>query len=365
MKISKSSLITLFLIVLNLALFYKLRFFLPLLSGKAQLLDLETYLRLLSDIKDGINPYTVSYMQSLGPPSVFYYFLPFSIFDLSVSIPLYTLTNIICGFATCFLFSRTFFEDKLKCFLILTLIYFSSFPVRFSIEMGQPNTVIGLFLTFLICYPRTKYLSFILSLIMIIKTNYFVLLLSFIKSNFWATVRALSYVAIITSLLFAVIKPSIYSYYITEKTGGFLLNTNNSSFDYYNQSIPTKIGGAIPEKSGVVIYTTIILFIFWKVFKTQNLMLGALASVMASPVSWQHYFAALFPVYLYSIIKTKGILRILSLFAFFLYWIEFPFLHHAQVNLFTVILSKHYLISAMLLFLIISKNKLISHPASK
>lgn len=365
MKVPRFSLITFFLILLNLTLFYKLHFFLPQLSGQAQLLDLETYLRLINDIKSGINPYTVTYMQSLGPPTVFFYFLPFSIFNIQTAKLLFTLVNISCGFAMCHLLTRALFKNKLNWFLLLTLLFFSSFPARFSVEMGQPNLVICFLISLLIRRPKTKYLSVILSSILIIKTNFVISLIPLVKNNLGVVIKTLLIVFLLSMSLLSVVKPSIYSYYLTQKTGVFLPKATNKAFDYYNQSIPAKFAALGFENFTIPAYLILVLLIFWQIFKSQNLILGILASIIISPVSWQHYFAVLFPIFVYTLIKTKGSDRILPLFAFLLYWIEFPFLHSVQANFFTILLSSHFLISAAILFLIVSKNISVTHPASK
>lgn len=365
MKISRFSLITFSLILLNLALFYKLHFFIPQLSGQAQLLDLQTYLRLVDDIKSGINPYTVSYMQTLGPPSVFFYFLPFSIFNIQTAKFLFTLINISCGFATCYLLTKTLLKNKLNWFLFLTLIFFSSFPTRFSIEMGQPNIVICFLISLLICIPKTKYLSAVLSSIIIIKTNFLVSLLSLVKNNFKVVIKTLLGVFLLSLLLFPIIKPSIYSYYLTQKTSNFLPNETEKVYDYYSQSVPAKLAALGFGNFTVPAYLILVLLALRQVFKSQNLILGILASVIISPVSWQHYFAVLFPIYIYSFISSKGRSKILSFLAFLLYWIEFPLLHSAQASILTTILSSHFLISAVILFFILSKNISVTHPASK
>jgi hypothetical protein len=77
------------LLLLNILLFYKLKYFIPQLTGSAQLLDLKYYYDLAGDIWAGINPYTVSYTQTLGPPTVFFYFLFFSVFNINTGVSLY------------------------------------------------------------------------------------------------------------------------------------------------------------------------------------------------------------------------------------------------------------------------------------
>jgi len=386
MKLFRPPFIFSILLLFNLLLFIKLRFFLPQLAGNSQLLDLETYHHLVKDVFMGINPYTVSYMQTLGPPTVLFYFLPFSLFSLPTAKFLFTIINIICGFATCYVLAKNFFQNShrprnashtsevktpnlhtINIFLIFTLIFFSSFPVRFSIEMGQPNLVIGYLVSLLVCKANTKYLNVILSLIVIIKTNYFIALISLLKKNATIMAKTLLIILGIVVLLLPIIKPSFYTHYLTHKTGDLLPSVGSTQeLNYYNQSIPARLNGLGLEHATIPLYVVSVLIILMCVYKSGNIMLGIIASIILSPVSWQHYYAVLFPVFIFTFVNTKNIrYRIILLIAYLLFWIEFPFLHSTRVNLFTALLSSHYLISAIILFTLIFKQKIPTSSVSK
>src|SRR4030042_2805245 len=128
----------LFLLILNFLLFLKLEFYISRLTGDTTLLDFDAYFRLIENIKKGINPYTITYMQTLGPPAVFLYFLPFSVFPINIARGLFTFINISCGFLSCFLLASHFLpKGKIYVLLLLNLLLFSAFPLRFFIESGQ------------------------------------------------------------------------------------------------------------------------------------------------------------------------------------------------------------------------------------
>lgn len=408
------------LLLFNLLLLIKLRFFLPQLTGNSQLLDLETYYRLVKDVFMGINPYTVSYMQTLGPPTVLFYFLPFSLFNFGTAKFLFTFINMICGIATCYVLAKYFFQNNhsprnashtlevkapnlhtINIFLVLTLIFFSSFPVRFSIEMGQPNLVIGYLVSLLVCSVTRKKdfltslqndksmtVSFVLASIIILKTNYLIVLISLLKKNAALMTKTLITIIGIVVLLFPIIKPSFYAYYLTHKTGNLLPSVGNTQeLNYYNQSIPARLYTLGLEHATIPLYVVSVLIILWIVYKSGNIILGIIASIILSPVSWQHYYAVLFPIFILVSFPTRSTIYIDSHFrgndklefykqrmrsnrfaliiSFFFWWIEFPFLHDAEVNLFTAILSSHYLISELMLFFIIFKLQIRSHSASK
>lgn len=358
MKSITSRVVFSLLILFNLIIFIKLKFFIPQLSGRTHLLDFETYIRLIKDIGTGINPYTVNYMQTLGPPTVFIYFLPFSVFNLPTAKFLYTLLNIICGFAICSAIAKKFFrKNTINWFLLLTLLFFSSFPARFSIEIGQPNLVSGYLITLLICRPKTKITNIILSFLITVKANYIVLLISFVQKNLKLVIKSFFTFILIVVFFFPIIKPAFYSYYLLHKNQNILpVITNRDTLNYYNQSIPARLSTLGFGNLTPGLFLILALITFWTVYKSQNLYLGILASIILSPVSWQHYFAVLYPVFIVSFLKTKGFYKAMALISLFFWWVEFPFLHTAKVNLFTAVLSSHYLISAIVLFFIIYKN---------
>ena len=428
MKLFRSPFIFSILILFNLLIFIRLRFFLPQMAGPSQLLDLETYYRLVEGVLMGINPYTVSYMQTLGPPTVLFYFLPFSFFSLPTAKFLFTIINIICGFATCHMLAINLSSQEKSVnvdsrlppsfrnfgrasrgnggrnshpkfinpsvlsnyrniwFLILTLLFFSSFPVRFSIEMGQPNLVIGYLVSLLICsvtsknnsaVPRFysgllnnsygKQVPYILASIVILKTNYLITLISLLKNNSKLTAKTLIIILGTVVLMLPVVKLSFYTFYLLNKTGNFIPQiSNNQQLNYYNQSIPARLNVLGLEHTALLFYVVLALIILWIVYNSGNIMLGIIASIILSPVSWQHYYAVLFPVFIFTFVNTKNIrYRILLLIAYLLFWIEFPFLHNTGVNLFTALISSHYLISAIILFTLIFKQKIPTSSVSK
>ena len=164
-----------------------------------------------------------------------------------------------------------------------------------------------------------------------------------------------------------VVKLSFYTFYLLNKTGNFIPQiSNNQQLNYYNQSIPARLNVLGLEHTALLFYVVLALIILMCVYNSGNIMLGIIASIILSPVSWQHYYAVLFPVFIFTFVNTKNIrYRILLLIAYLLFWIEFPFLHNTGVNLFTALISSHYLISAIILFTLIFKQKIPTSSVSK
>jgi hypothetical protein len=356
----KIIILSLFIIVV--VLFYKLNFYIPQITGQTSLSDFDIYYRLTNDLKLGFNPYKVSYMQTLGPPLVFLYYFPFSFFSLVTARSLITIINLAAGVWVCIILTNkmTFYRNnKLITSLILILFYFSSFPVRFSIEMGQPNILIGLFLSILL--TNNKYISAVIPLIISIKTNYLILLISFIKNRKILLIKCVYWIILITTISMLFISPNWYVYYI-KHTLQHIVTTNNTSFnlDYYNQSIFSTIRrfGFINMVFPVSYFIITVCLII--TFQSGNILLGIIYSLIFSPVSWQHYYASIFPVYIlalsHSKFNKKSVCFILILML--MWWIEFPGLHNAKINIINEILASHYFLSAFLLSLYIIFNKI-------
>lgn len=349
------------LLVFNLIVFTKLNFFFPLISGASHLLDFDDYYHLVHDLINHINPYGVSYMTSWGPPPVFLYFLPFSFFKLSVARSLTTLINIAAGFLTCYVLSKKLFGRSLIPFLILIFIFFSSFPARFSLEMGQPNLLIALFISIILTTKSSNIKAFFLSLVISLKTFYALALLPIFKRQPKTAIKTVVVLIFLLASTLPIFSLGINKYYAS-KTLPLLFSgaTNLKTLEYYNQSTL-----ALLSRTGIHIATNNIYFVVLLlaviiILVSGSVEIAIIYSVIFSIISWQHYYAALFPVYV--LVFTKTPKKMLHVFYFlillFFWWVEFPWLHNASKTLLNGILASHYFISGFLLsFLIIGKEK--------
>jgi hypothetical protein len=87
--------------------------------------------------------------------------------------------------------------------------------------------------------------------------------------------------------------------------------------------------------------------------------LSVIATILLSPVSWQHYFTILFPIFVFVFFTMKKNIKNLLVFtfAFILWFIEFPWIHYTTPNLLTGLLASHYFISGLLLSFLLLKKK--------
>ena len=354
------------LFAFNISIFLKLNFFIPQLTGNSILVDFDAYYKLLGDIKEEVNPYTVGYMQTLGPPLVFTYFLPFSFFGLQTARSLFTFINISSGFAVCFLLAKKYSPRKTGLlFLALNSALFSSFPARFSIELGQSNLIATLLATIALTQMGAHKKGVSLAALTIVKTFFAFSLLAFLKKNRKTLLVALFYLTLFFFVGSIFFKLSWYSFYVREKLPNlFLPNTKAitlTSSDYYNQTLITALSriGLIQFAQPAYFISAVggaVLVIF-----TGSLSFSLILSIILSVISWQHYFVVLFPIFVktFSEMKKSKTNTIIFALAALFWWIEFPWLHNAKLTLLTGLLSSHYLISAFLLgfLVLITKPK--------
>jgi hypothetical protein len=319
------------------------------------MLDFDAYYRLISDIKKGINPYSVDYMRTLGPPLVFVYYFPFSFLNLEISRSVFNIINISSLFISIhMLISKYVKKHYLTGFLAVTTIILSSFPIRFAIYQGQPIMVIALIITLLLLSNDEKEKGLLLSLITLIKTNYVLSSISFIKKMkraFLVNVLLLS-LFIVVSFAFIDIR-----YYLQYSQKIILdLTTSFSNVSYYDQSLKaTMVRFGTYNK---YLYFLIIGYIVYYLFKSAKFINGIIVSVILSPVAWQHYFAAFFPIFIYLFVKLKKRYILLFSVAFILWWIEIPYFHQPSNSLIFNLFESHYFFSGILLLIFDNRIKI-------
>jgi len=353
-------LINSFLIILLVFLFTKISLFGKIFFQNTPLYDFDLYYTLIENIKSGINPYSPNLTFSLGPPLVFLYFFPFSFFELSIARILATTINITAGFFLCFLLAKKFNKEYLlTTFLILSILFFSSFLPRFSLGMGQPSILLTLLVTLVIVSKNSFWKGIILAGVASIKTIFIFPILSFVRNKKLILSFLLTIIFfVLLSLLF--IKPDWYVYYfqtVFSKLNGSPMVS--SELDYYNQSLKSTFFRLGIIDSYKYLFFPILTISSVIIAITGSFELSIIATLLLSPVSWQHYFTVLFPIFIVVGFTMKKNLKNMFLFAlsFFLWFFEFPQLHTASTGLINGISASHFFISGLFLFYLIWTTK--------
>lgn len=295
--------------------------------------DFSQYFYGLKTIIHGLNPYIAdqnSLTPTVYPPFVLLLLSPFGF------LPIFWAGKVWTFFSIIFLFSAVYFIFKIynkkifsnSGFIVLGLVCLS-FPVKFTLGMGQINNLI-LFLFVLSIYfleKKKKYLSsFFLAMSLAIKLFPIFFPLYFLLKRKW---KLLFFTFITISLFYLVsflINPKINIYFYQNILPTFLSGWKT---DYYNQSLTGFIGRSISEDylRSLIRYVLSAIFIlisFFVIFKSlvntklANMHLGLLVSLnlIVNSFSWQHHFVfMIFPfiVTLFYIQKIKNHLFFLTL----------------------------------------------------
>lgn len=350
----------LLLLGINLAILVKLDFFVPQLRGETVLFDFDAYYRLAGAIRSGVNPYKTDLMQTLGPPAVIAYYLPFSFLSIVRARALFSFINLAAGYLASYLLAKKFTKNVSANFLLFSAVLFSSFPSRLSFELGQPNHIV-LFLISSTILVESSYLKAIqVALATVIKSFLGLSIFSFARKQGKVFILTFLILVILVLLSFMFIKPGWYLFYFREKVGSLLFsNSEIIGLDYYNQSIRSTLHRVFLGNFYLPVYLPLLVLSFFTIVVTGNFMLSIVLSVLASPVVWQHYFVLFFPVIIYSFFKfakDKRSLFLLLLSSFF-WWIEFPTLHQSEHTLLTGILASHFFISGVLMLMVFYRNR--------
>lgn len=348
------------LIIVLVILFTKISLFERIFFQGTSLYDFDLYYILIENIKNSVNPYSPWLIYTVGPPLLFLYYFPFSFLKLTDARILVTIINIASGFILCFLLGRKFNKKYLlTTFLTLSIIFFSAFLPRFALGNGQPSILITLLITLVIISKNSFWKGIFLALAASIKTIFLFPVLSFLKDKKFLIAITLSFF-LLTLISLTFIKIDWYIYFF-QKIFPDLNNspTPLSGLDYYNQSLKSTF-----FRLGII---DSYKFLFFPILVVASLLLiimgsfelSVIATILLSPVSWQHYFTILFPIFVLVFFTMKKNIRNLSVFtlAFILWFIEFPWIHNTTPNLLSRLLASHYFISGFLLSFSLLKKK--------
>jgi len=312
--------------------------------------DFDTYHRTIQDMSAGINPYTVSYMQNLGPPAVFIYHLPFSLFSLSTAQQLNLSINIVAGYLACWILAYRFFSRlRLTAFLVICAVLYGSFLSRYSLQIGQPILVLTLLISTALSSRSRIVSSLALACASITKAFLAFTYLAMVSRPTALTMGLLGICAILV-VSFPIVRPSWYLYYSQQKFPATISAPDSTTrfLNYENQTLRTsltrlKIQHLYPFAWGALFIIGAIT-----VYRRRSLPLGILFSFLLTPVLWQYYLAALLPLFVLALIRHPSWLLLASVV---LWFPDLSFLHTALPTFFNGLLASHFYISIGLLTL--------------
>ncbi|MDA1079199.1 MAG: glycosyltransferase family 87 protein [bacterium] len=330
-----------------------------LVLGNRPVLDLDNYHLTAQEVLAGEHPYELSHMETLGPPSVLIPYLLTSQLSERLNRVFWTTANLLGLIVTVVLFAKTLAKKNLllatSLLLIVSLI---SFPVRFSLEMGQPNLVIAGLISLVLF--KKKFSGFSLAVIVLFKT-FFVVSLASLVTRKKVLLSTLIFGSIMFLGTFWVIKPEFYYDFITNNLATTLAQENiqAGSLNYYNQSIVAAVArmiGSSETGSLSILFLGLGLLLC---HYSKSLKIGFVSSVLVSPILWQHYIAALLPIYFLTgkyVYQSKN-WSLISIFllSITLLWVEFPWLHLHKNGVFPALLASHFLVGLFMQLWLVAK----------
>lgn len=255
----------------------------------------------------GQNPYLergASFIPDVYPPFAILFFSPFTLLSFPIAEKTWAVISILSLLSAVYLIFKIYNKNIFSVlgFVVLGLVSLS-FPVKFTLGMGQINNLILFLFVFSIYFldKKKNYLSsFFLALSLAIKFFPVFFPLYFLIKKKWKIL----FFAAITFCLFYIIAflldPKINIYFYKNILPTFL---DGWKTDYYNQSLSGFIGRSISEDyiRSLIRYFLSVIFIIISFFvilkstakdKLQNMHLGLLVSlnIIVSSFSWQHHF---------------------------------------------------------------------------
>jgi len=316
-----------------------------------------------------INPYlgnTNLFTPTTYPPFIFWTLYPLTLLSQLVAEKLWTIGSIISLLISLKLifsiYEKRFFSKES---LILSSLAFLSFPVKFTLGMGQINIYILLLIVlFMYFLNKSKSLSGIfLGISLMIKFFPIAVISYLIKDRKWKT---LSY-ALLTMLIGGIltlifINSEIISYFVAKIVPTLI---NSWKGDYYNQSLTGLIvrAGIINNRETIrsVLEFAIAIPTLFLIFKnktrdkfTISLTIGTLITLnlLINSFSWQHHFVWLLPSFIACYFLLKKIKA-----ANYLYWLLFLCYLLVSLNLkypldLPLFAQSHVFFGAMLLLIL-------------
>lgn len=331
--------------------------------------DFSQYFWGLKTISQGLNPYIVAQntlTPTVYPPFVLFLLSPFGLLPFFWAEKIWTSISLVLLFSSVFLIFKLYNK---KLFSGLGFVVFGlvslSFPVKFTLGMGQINNLILFLFVFSIYFLEKKktYLSsFFLALSLAIKLFPVYFPLYFILKKKWKILFFITATFCAFYLIAFLSDPKINIYFYKNILPTFLSGWKT---DYYNQSLSGFIGRSIADqniRSGLryafsIIFVAISFFVILKSIakeKLQDMHLGLLVSLnlIVSNFSWQHHFVLMvfpFLVTLFYVQKMKNNLKLLFIILISYVLISFNLKNPNDVP---VLLQSHVFYGAVLLWVL-------------
>lgn len=257
------------------------------------------------------NPYiggTNFFIPDVYPPFSQFFFIPFTFLSARFAGELWVALSIVFYLLSIGLLMNIFsFKWSNKAFLLIGLLNFTFFPLKFTLGMGQVNTLVllfcCLFLYFLKYKKKPMYAGSVLAMSVLWKLfPFFVLPYLFVKRKYSVLIWLFSTVGFVVFLSCLLFGMEIHVYFVRQVLPSLLGGWKDY---YYNQSIAFPIAVLFAEDSPLrtgsyVFFGFLVLFPAALLSLKRPFSLLALttiftATLLVSRFTWQHHLVLLLP----------------------------------------------------------------------
>jgi len=259
------------------------------------------------DLQASRNPYLNSELYTgVGyPPNTLLFYLPLTLLPYHTSQVIFLFLSLLALVGSVYLSLLLTFKKFNKLFFLFgSSLVLISFPWKFTLGMGQNNSISLLLILFSLYFylsKRDNTSGFFLGLSIALKTIFGFFLLFFLTQRKWKLISiALIVIAfsIVLSIRLSGSETNLYTYYIREVIPP-LLNYEGREI-YYNQGILGFISRLYPDLNlrkilnGVVSLMLLILITLISQIKKDKVLLVfsffVISLLLIDSLSWQHHF---------------------------------------------------------------------------
>lgn len=271
----------------------------------------------------GENPYIAQsnlFSNYVYPPFVLLLFLPYTLLPIyvaSISFVSFSIISLFLGVYFCLQAIKSFTITR---YLVIVSFCMISFPVKFTLGMGQINLVLFLLLSlgfYLLTRKKQKTAGVFFGVSLATKLFPFLLLPYFFIQKQWKTlIFSIITISLLYSITVLLTGIGLQRFYLQNVLPGIGSSYQNA---YYNQAISGFFARLpIEREVGLLLKTaTSVIFIaasFLLLFKTrrdkklQNMSLTFVItlSLLVNPFSWQHHFVWLIIPYIVTYFTIKS-----------------------------------------------------------
>jgi alpha-1,2-mannosyltransferase len=299
------------------------------------------------------------------PPQTFLIFLPFTLFPYQVSQAIWIFLSYISLIITVIILLKMFYSQS--SWILITMIIGSlglTFPVKFTLGMGQSNLVaLALLVIFIYLYQKGQKVtaSIILGLATIVKPHLLMLIIGCLLTRQWMiaviTLTIQIFGVMITGVLFGWTQ---FTTYLFREIPSMMLYRGLEI--YYNQGFRAMVSRVAPSQIApniITLLSVIVLSLACYVIITKKFDLIKATLILLpvflliEPLSWQHHYVFLIPTIFYLAGKIyQSTSLIYYIFALFIVSINLDLAGFQRSGIFWSIILSHVGIGNLIIYVL-------------